>query len=161
MATTVTPATLTVTLTESITLNGVDHGGTNSFTFSSINEVYKRIVTIPASNDTTIAEFQTSAHTSNNAIDLEDVRYIRVTNLDDTNPVTLSLQVAGGEGGTANMSTSVLLEAGKNFVLGTVHDGIALDDDAASIVASLNDLESILVDSGSNAVDLEIFVASV
>ena len=161
MATTVTPATLTVTLTESITLNGVDHGGTNSFTVSSINEVYKRIVTIPASNDTTIAEFQTSAHTSNNAIDLEDVRYIRVTNLDDTNPVTLSLQVAGGEGGTANMSTSVLLEAGKNFVLGTVHDGIALDDDAASIVASLNDLESILVDSGSNAVDLEIFVASV
>ena len=123
--------------------------------------MYKRIVTIPASNDTTIAEFQTSAHTSNNAIDLEDVRYIRVTNLDDTNPVTLSLQVAGGEGGTANMSTSVLLEAGKNFVLGTVHDGIALDDDAASIVASLNDLESILVDSGSNAVDLEIFVASV
>jgi hypothetical protein len=44
--------------------------------------------------------------------------------------------------------------------MGTPHDGIALSDDSAGIVVSLNDLESILIDPGSNAVAVEVFVAS-
>ena len=93
-------------------------------------------------------------------MDLESIKYIRVTNLDSTNSVNLSLQIAGGEDGSANMSATVLLEAGKSFMLGTVHDGIAVDDDAAGIVTALTDLESILVDSASNAVQLEVLIAS-
>ena len=45
MTSTVSAATLTVTLTESITLNGDDHGSTNTLEIGSINEVMKRIVT--------------------------------------------------------------------------------------------------------------------
>ncbi len=37
MATTLTAATLTVTVTESISLNGKDQGATNSFTVAIIN----------------------------------------------------------------------------------------------------------------------------
>ncbi len=161
MATTITPATLTVKVTETISLNGSAQGATNTFTIASVNEIYKRIVTCPASQDTTVATFQTATNTADNAIDLEDVRYIRLTNLDASNSINLSLQIAGGEDGAANMSTTLLIEAGKSFIMGSPHDGIALDDDAAGIVTALTDLESLLVDPSSNAVDVEVFIASV
>ena len=153
-------ASMTVKIVESITLNGKDQGGTNSLTVTGINDIYKRIVTVPSGGDTTIATFQTAVSTSDAAMDLESVKYIRVTNLDGTNSVNLSLQIAGGEDGSPNMSTTILLEAGKSFMLGTVHDGIAVDDDAAGIVTALTDLESILVDSASNNVQLEVLIAS-
>ena len=152
---------MTVTITESISLNGKDQGGTTSLTVENIKEVFKRIVRCVDDTDCTIATFQTATNTSDGAIDLENVKYIRVTNLDDTNPMNLSLQVAGGEGGSPNMSTTVLVKAGESFLLGTIHDGIALDDDAAGIVTSLNDLESLLVDPLSENIDVEVFVASV
>ena len=161
MASTITPASLVVKITETISLNGSARGATNSVTFASIKVVFKRIVRCVDDTDCTIATFQTGTNTTDGAIDLENVRYIRVTNLDDTNPMNLSLQVAGAEGGTANMSTTVLVKAGESFMLGTVHDGIALDDDAAGIVTSLNDLESLLVDPLSEDIDVEVFIASV
>tara|TARA_R100001086_G_scaffold39535_1_gene17488 strand:- start:2125 stop:2610 length:486 start_codon:yes stop_codon:yes gene_type:complete len=161
MASTITAAAMTVTITENITLNGQAQGGTNTFSVGSVNEIYKRIVTCVDDTDCTIATFQTATNTSDGAIDLEDVRYIRVTNLDDTNPMNLSLQVAGGEDGTANMSSTILVEAGKSFIMGSAHDGIGVKDDAATIVTALNDLESLLVDPLSENIDVEVFIASV
>ena len=153
-------ATLNVTITEELTLNGADRGSTNSLSVASVTQVYHRIVTCPASSDTTVATFQTATSTSDNAIDLEDAKYVRITNLDGSNPVNVSLQVAGGEDGSANMSTTLLLAAGRSFIMGAVHDGIALSDANATIVTSLTDLESILIDPGSNAVSMEVFIAS-
>tara|TARA_R100001198_G_C5170729_1_gene171666 strand:- start:166 stop:651 length:486 start_codon:yes stop_codon:yes gene_type:complete len=161
MASTITAAAMTVTITENITLNGQAQGGTNTFSVGSVNEIYKRIVTCVDDTDCTIATFQTATNTSDGAIDLEDVRYIRVTNLDDTNPMNLSLQIAGGEDGSPNMSSTILVEAGKSFIMGSPHDGIAVDDDAAGIVTALNDLESLLVDPLSENIDVEVFIASV
>ncbi len=153
-------ANLKVKIQEDIILENQDYGSKRTLEISSINDIYKRIVTVPSGSDATIATFQTETSTSDNAIDLENVKYIRVTNLESSHPCNLSLQVAGGEGGTANMSTSILLEAGRSFIMGTTHDGIAIDDDSASIVTALNDLESILIDSLSQNITVEIFVAS-
>ncbi len=161
MATTVTPATLTVSHTESVTLNGKAYGNTSTLNIASIKEVFTRIVRCIDDTDCTIATFQTATNTSDNAIDLENVRYIRVTNLDDTNPMNLSLQIAGAEGGTANMSSTHLVGAGQSFVLYTVHDGIAVSDANATIVTALTDLESLLVDPLSEDIDVELFIASV
>ena len=161
MATTVTTATLTVTIQESLTLNGHQFGSTSELSIASIKEVYKRIVRCIDDSDCTVATFQTATHTSDNAIDLENVRYIRVTNLDDTNPMNLSLQIAGAEGGTANMSASHLVGAGQSFILHTIHDGIAVSDANATIVTALTDLESILVDPLSENIDVEVLIASV
>ena len=154
-------ATLTVTLTEDLTLNGYQQGSTNSFAVASVTQVLKKIITLKTGVDTTIASFQVDQSTSDNAIDLQSVRYIRITNLEASNPVDISLQIAGGEGGTANMSASILLEAGKSFVMGSVHDGIAVSDANATIVTALTDLESILMNPGTNAVNIEIFIASI
>ena len=103
-------ATLTSTITESITLNGQDRGSTNTLSIASITQVFHRIVTCPANQDTTVAMFQTEEHTSDGAIDLEDTKYLRITNLDGTNEVILSLQTSNDEDGTADGSTSILLE---------------------------------------------------
>ena len=154
-------ATLTTTITEALTLNGSEQGGTTTKAITGINHVFKRIVTCVDDQDCTIATFQAATNDSDGAIDLEDVRYIRVTNLETTHPCNFSLQIAGAEGGTANMSSSHLVQAGESFILHVVHDGIAVKDDAATIVTALTDLESLLVDPLSENVKVEVFVASV
>ena len=163
MATTITSATLTVTLTESISLNGSDQGATNTLTIGSINEVYKRIVTCPANSETTIAHFHSSvADGTLSPLDIDDVRYIRLTNLDDTTSITISLQSDVGEDDSAaDESASLLLEAGKSFMMGSPNDGIGISDANANLVTDLVDLESIVVFTGGSAIDVEIFVASV
>ena len=156
-------ADLTVTITESVTLNSVDQGATTSLTVGSVDETFKRIVTCPT--DTTIATFRSTASDgslSDGALDVEDVRYIRVTNLDSTNPVNLSLQVdAGEDDSAADESCTILLEAGKSFMMGTPSDGIAVQDTNANIETTLHNLESILIDPLTNEVAVEIFIASV
>ena len=47
-------ANLTVTLTENVILNGSVRGSTNQLTITGIEQVMERIVTIPASGDTTV-----------------------------------------------------------------------------------------------------------
>ena len=71
MATTIQNATLTVVVTETLSLGGTQYGGTKTLEISSINEVFKRIVKCAASQTTTIATFNGNAFASDNAIDLE------------------------------------------------------------------------------------------
>tara|TARA_R110002020_G_scaffold164222_2_gene350748 strand:+ start:3104 stop:3568 length:465 start_codon:yes stop_codon:yes gene_type:complete len=153
-------ANLNVTVTEELTLNGSDRGSTNTLSIASVTQVYHRIVTCPTGVDTTVATFQTATSTSDNALDLEDVKYIRVTNL-SASDVKLSLQAAGSEDGSANMSTSLLLSAGMTFIMGAPHDGIAMDDDAATLVTALIDLESLIINGHASAnASIEVFIAS-
>ena len=165
MATTISNATLTVKLTETITLNGSQQGATNTFTISSIDEVYKRILTCPANVDTTILRTGVSADITDSSLDIVDCKYIRVTNKDDSNSVNINLQIDTTESGSgasaANETATILLAAGESFIMGTPHDSIAAYDTDASVQTTLHDLESILVDPGSNAVDVEVFAASV
>ena len=164
MASTITAATLTVTVTESISLNGSSHGGSNTFTVASINEVYKRILTCPANVDTTVFRSGVTVDVTDSSMDVQDVKYIRLTNLDDTESVNVNLQIDVTESGSgasaANETVTILLEAGHSFVMGTSHDSIAVYDADGSVQTTLHDLESILIDPGTNAIDIEIFVAS-
>ena len=59
MASTITSGTLTVKLTESVSLHGSDMGATNTLTVAAINEVNQRIVTLDASNVRALFEFGT------------------------------------------------------------------------------------------------------
>ncbi len=91
-------ATLVSTITEKVTLNGKERGSEISQEIASVTQVLHRIVTCPASADTTVANFHAAANTSDNSLDVEDVKYIRVTNLDASNPINLSLQIGRGGG---------------------------------------------------------------
>ena len=95
------------------------------------------------------------------SLDVEDVKYIRVTNLDSSNPVNLSLQIdAGEDDSAADESATILLEAGRSFVMGAPSDGVAVSDANATIVTALHNLESLLIDPISNNVTVEVFIAS-
>jgi len=160
-------ADLKVTIREELTLNDYDHGARNSLVIADIDEVFRRILTCPANNETTIARFRSSVGnasgtaTFDSALDVQDVKYVRVTNLDSSNSLTLSLQVEVGEDDSgADTSASVLVEAGKSFVMGSPHDGISLSDANANLVTDLVDLDSLVVQPGSNSVNVEVYVAS-
>ncbi len=153
-------ANLTVTHTEDITLNGQQFGGTNIFSRSGINDISKRIITCPANQDSTIGMFQAAENTADGAMAVADVKYIRVTNLDASNPINLSLQISNDEDGAADFSGTILVDAGQSFVMGTPHDGIQVSDANATIITTLVDLESILIDPGANAVSVEVIIAS-
>ena len=155
-------ATLTTTIKEELTLNGIERGSTNTLSINGVTEVMQRMVTCPANNDTTIASFKAAVNTSDGALELASAKYIRVTNLDSSNSITLSLQISSAENGTADASTSILLAAGRSFIMGTPHDGIATDDDGTTVItdSNLNDLESLIVDPMTNSVTVELFIAS-
>ena len=88
MASTVTAADLLVTITESYTLNNVSYGNTTTKTFSSNGQVDQRIMNV-ATSSITLFMFDT-ADSAGTAV-AADYVYFRVTNLDDTNFVTLRL----------------------------------------------------------------------
>ena len=166
MASTITASALTVTITESITLNGSSQGGTNTLSIAGVDEVYKRIITCPANSETRIVDFHSSvADAILTPLDVQDVVYIRVTKLDDTNSLTLSLQIDVGEDDSAaDESASLLIEAGKSFIMGVPNDGIGSSgtgDTGANLVTDLVDLESLVVFTGGAAIDVEVFIASV
>ena len=165
MASTVSASTLKVTITESITLNGSNQGVTNTVSVSNVDEVFKRIITCPANNETRIADFHSAvADATITPFDVQDVVYMRLTNLDDTNNITISLHIDVGEDDTAaDETTSFLIQPGKSFMLGTPHDSYGASgtgDTGAAMITNLQDLEALVVQPGANAIDVELFVAS-
>ena len=164
MASTVIASNLKVKITETINLNGQNQGASNSLTIGSISDIYKRIVTCPANVDTTVFRSGVTVDVTDSSIDVQDVKYIRLTNLDDAESVNVNLQIDTTESGSGasavNETATILLAAGHSFVMGTSHDSIAAYDADGSVQTTLHDLESILVDPSDNAVDVEIFVAS-
>ena len=156
-------ATLSTTIIEEITLHGDKTRLVTSKLISTVNNLLKRTIALPNNATTTIVAFDTAESTGDGSIDLEDTKYIRVTNL-ATSAVVLSLQIDNDENATADAQTSILLDAGKSFMLGTIHDGIKTADDGATATAagSLGDLESIqIVTPNDSAVawNLELLVA--
>ncbi len=156
-------ADLTVTITEAVTLNGSSRGSTNTLTVTGVDDLYHRIITCPASSETRLVDFHSSvADATVSAMDVQNVKYIRVTNMDSSNPLTLGLQVDVGEDDTAaDSSASILLEAGKSFMMGSPHDGVQVSDANANMITNLVDLESLVVQPAGNVVQVEILVASV
>ena len=158
-------ADLTVTITEAVTLNGSSRGSTNTLTVAGVDDIYHRIITCPDDVPVTVANFHATTGASDSSLDVENVKYIRVTNMDSSNPVIIDLQMDTAEDDSAAADNcAMLLEAGKSFVMGSPSDGIFVNDGGATPVTALSslvNLESIIVDPLSEAVQVEVFIASV
>ena len=156
MASTITSATLTIKITEEVNLNGRDQGSVNEFSIGSVNEIYKRIVSVPTS-EIEIIKMDTSAG-AGQFIE-GDVRYIRITNKDDTNNVFLTFK------NEDNDEFAVLLDYGQSFIYNSNFDGGVVNtfdaNAGAANINNLGDLVNITAQADTAAVDLEIFVASV
>ena len=153
--------TLKVKVEENIILDNQDYSSKRVFEISSIANITKKIVTIASGDDATVLVFKSTTAAADAALDLQNVKYIRITNLDSSNSVNISLQLDSGEDNSAaDLSMTHLLEAGRSFLMGAPDEGAHADDDSATIVTALTDLESIIVDPGSNSGQVEVFVAS-
>ena len=152
-------ANLTVTHTEDITLNGQQFGGTTIKSFTGINEISKRILTI-TTTECVINTFS-SAVASAGHYTAADVRYIRFTNLDATNFVTLTFR------NQDNDEFAVKVDAGQSFILNgdnvngmTAIFNATQDADAASST-NFGSLTNIQADADTGSCNLEMIVASV
>jgi len=152
MASTISAATLTVTHTEALTLNGVDRGVTNTLTIGSVNEVDHRIVSVDTSAARTLITLGSTIGAGTYIA--SNVKYIRLTNKDDTNFVRIGIIQANS--GTEAVHFN--LEAGQTFTF--YADDIDIRDDAVADGASGVTFSSITAKANSAAVDVELFVAS-
>ena len=148
-------ADLVVTVSESVTINGALRGSTNSLTVSSITDTFERVITCPHSATTTVATFSANVYDSAGAIDKENVRYIRVTNLSDTYDVELG--VAG-----AASNYTILVPAGNSHIIARADDVMVAEADAVPSYGALADLAKLEVrPTASNDADVEVFIASI
>ena len=131
-------ATLTTTITESVTLNGSLRGSTNSVTTEGINDAFERIVTCVHSQTTTIATFAAAPYTSVGAIDLDQVRYIRVTNLDLEAQVELAVV-------TTASNYQVRLTAGASHILARANESALAEGDTTPSFGTMEDLASLQI----------------
>ena len=148
-------ADLTVTISDTVELNGAVRGGSNTLTVAGINDVFERIVTCPHSATTTIATFASNVYDSAGAIDTQNVKYIRVTNLSTT--ADCSLGVAG-----AASNYTILIPAGNSHIIARADDVLLAEADAVPTYGSLADITKLEIrPTASTDTDVEIFVASI
>tara|TARA_Y100001963_G_C6682552_1_gene400576 strand:+ start:488 stop:964 length:477 start_codon:yes stop_codon:yes gene_type:complete len=157
MASTVTSSTLTVKVQESLTLNGFDYGTTSSKSITGINEVLKQIVTCTTDRNELFAAI--GSGTDRGSFLEANIRYIRITNLDNEYHVTLIFKNEN------NDEFAVKLDYGQSFIYnadmsGGVVDTFDANGAGTATVGGLADLTNIYAQADSASVDLEIFVAS-
>ena len=148
-------ADLTATITEAVVLNGSLRGSSNSITTANIVDVYERIVTCTQAQDTIIAVFDTAPYSSPGAIDRDNAKYIRVTNLDATNEIELAV---------VGVATSyiVRLRAGASHLLFNGDDIIKGAGSTTIVFGVTDDLVTVEVKpSASTDVQVEVFAALV
>jgi hypothetical protein len=148
---------LTVTIQEEVSINGAQRGSVNSLVVSDVIDTLERTITCSHSQITTIAEFNTSNHAAESAIDLDQVRYVRVTNLSDTQELIVGIIT------TSSTNYQVKLVAGASHVLFHGADVAVAEADGDPAMASMtNDLSAIEIKPVSTTdCQVELFVASV
>ena len=155
MASTLSSATMTVRVVESIKLNGTEQGAINTKTISSINDISKRIVTI-TTTEATIATFGIA--TGQGTYIAANVKYIRFTNKDDTNFIMLTFKDED------NTEFRVKVDAGQSFIYNGDNAGGLVDtmkSNGTALSSGLADLYDITADADTASCDLEMFIASV
>ena len=127
-----------------------------------INEVVKRIVTI-TTTETGLLGFATAPSTDlaksyvAGQFDEDDARYIRITNLDNANHITLILRSEG------SAEFAIKLDYGQSFIYnGDLSGGVVdtMDASASALTVSFEDLVDITAQADTASCDVEVFVAS-
>ena len=166
MACTITAGTLKVTIRESITLKGEERGSTTELSISNINEISSRIVTATTTEAGLVGFLSalSSVGVTANKVgymagiyDDGDIRYMRFTNLDDTNHITLTFRDED------NTEFRVKVDAGHSFIYPGDNSGGVVDTMKAAgsaLASGLSDLVDITVDTDTSSCDVEVFIAS-
>ena len=157
MASTITPTTLKVTIREQINMGGTDFGAKTEFSLNNISEVSRRRMTTNGTGSTIVIRFMPSA--SAGQFINTDIRYVRITNLDNSNYATMRYV------GSGSTDYSFRLDPTGSHIMALTQPsssavaGVTSYADIAGL--TLTDLRTITAVANSASVDLELFVASI
>ena len=162
MASTIQTAGLTILHTESWTLNDGTHEDTvnsnNTLVITNIADIYKRTILV-TTTEAVILTFSAAVASAGHFI-AADVKYMRFTNKDNTNFITLTFR------NQDNDEVAIKLDKGQSFIWnGDLADGMTAvfnatqDADAASST-NFGSLTNIQADADSASCHLEVFIAS-
>lgn len=150
MASTVVPSTATITISEGLTLGGVDRGGSHTRTIENIAEADRRVMTIDSANEIDIIELNTD--NGQGKFVRSSLRYIRITNLDNTNWIRIRFKKSGAE------CVDVKVSAGATFFLST---GDFEAKVAAGAFSTFEEIDNISAQADTADVDIEYVVLAV
>tara|TARA_R110001632_G_C11318398_1_gene415357 strand:+ start:1141 stop:1611 length:471 start_codon:yes stop_codon:yes gene_type:complete len=155
MASRLSSGTLTVTVSENLvithatTSNNIKHVKTTTNSIAGVAQINSRIYTLKASTTHTLVSF-TSDPTSGE-FDTEDFKYMRITNLDDTDACTFNLT------DTRDATLAMQLGAGESFIITSL--GIDGNATGSAITSAAHTVENTVIVTG-NEIDVEIVVAT-
>lgn len=149
-------ADLVTTISESVTLNGALRGSTNTVTTTGIVDVFERILTCTHSQTTTVAVFNSTPHGSAGALDVENCKYFRITNLSTDQDMEVAFV-------TSATNYQVTVRAGGSHVLYQTEEAIIGDDSGgAPSFGTLQDVVTVQVrPSATTDVQVEVFAGLV
>mgnify|MGYP003147171435 FL=1 len=148
-------ADLVTTISEAVTLNGSLRGSTNSLTTTGIVDVFERILTCTHSQTTTVAVFNSTPHGADGALDVENCKYFRVSNLSSDQDMKVAFV-------TANTNYQVTVRAGGSHVLFQAEEVMIGETDASPAFPTLEDLVTVEVrPSATTDVQVELFAGLV
>ena len=148
-------ADLVTTITETVTLNGSLRGSSNTLTTTNVVDVFERILTCTHSQTTTIAVFNSTPYGADGALDVENCKYLRATNLSEDQDMKLALV-------TANTNYQVTVRAGGSHILFQAEEALIGEEDASPAFPTLEDIVTVEVrPSATTDVQVEVFVGLV
>tara|TARA_R100000353_G_scaffold154477_1_gene113198 strand:+ start:110 stop:589 length:480 start_codon:yes stop_codon:yes gene_type:complete len=157
MATRITGGTLTVTITESLTMthsttaDNRTHSQTVTKTFTGIDQLNKRVLNLPNTNQVKIIDLGGTAASAPGTFLRSAVEYIRITNLDDTNGVAVILEDTGSD------TAAILVDADASLLLTDTQIEAFTNGSAFS---SFSDIDEIFLKAVSANTQVEVVVAT-
>ena len=148
-------ADLVTTLSESVVLNNAIRGSSNSVTTTGINDVFERILTCTHSQTTTVAVFNSTPYGADGALDVENCKYLRITNLSTDQDMKVAFV-------TAATNYQVTVRAGGSHILFQAEEALIGEEDASPAFPTLEDLVTVEVrPSATTDIQVEVFAAFV
>ena len=158
----VTAATLTTTVSESVTLNGKTFGNSITKTHASVKIVREQIITVP--NDALVTLYEAADSASGTTFDEDLIVYARITNTDTTNFIGLHIITDTGQ------EAIYKVNPGCSFVLNAHADAFDTEDDVSDANPDItaedfssstgNDIVKISADANTASVDVDVFIAA-
>lgn len=147
--------TLTTTILETLSIEGQRYDSQRIKSVENITQVLKTVVTVNETESVllTFADDAVGVGT----VDRSSVAYLRITNLDETDYVTLAFK-----DGSASVY-AVRVDAGSSFIVpisNTTNENplmFATDDNAT--VGSMVEIDTITADSSSGSIEMEVMMA--
>jgi hypothetical protein len=159
----ITASTLTTTVSETITLNGQTFGNTITKTHAGVKDVLIRTIVVP--HGSTITSLYTVSTTEGgSAFSPTDLKYVRITNTDTTNALSIFIENEAGH------EVLYKLNAGCSYIINGHEDSLMVESTSGTDLSGDNDatyaagsaaIVSVKAQAfGSADVDVELLVAS-